>query len=1352
MQHTKPGDDPSSLAQDILGYLNFSSGTPDPRFLKNLDELFGRIAAARSKREPPVWQTLAQRLRAALETVRGASDAFREVDQAEAVLGLVFDDLLPAYRQFHRDLLFHQTEETLFQPFFIGRACEAVLQQGGPWRQPDRIVPAALRQLNDYIGHRPVAVLRTAQKIQPYDHEWARPVPLWIRGAGAACGPYRELVETALALLDATDPGLLFEATFAMEQLDELAFDPRAYDFDHPVNKRPNYLFGQWDMNRLDNAGRSRRFVLQQVTLDAMLDRLSRHGRLPRKQVLLEEAAVLAGTMLMGSGVSGNRPDTHDSTVTLATLVAKIAVYRDAFYESLLKKLTGAHAERLRAEALSLRQPFGAARQHFNHFLARRRAQQLQHVHVAQLFAAIGYTEGAARQIAVVPTASARMSSEMRCHLAAAHLAVERGQLAAAAAELPRVETLLRAAIECGAMVDPWNILGFGGQYGLFPAIENSVHDHRVDELLDMTGAIFALYVRIYKAAAATGETALQQTLTENLAALARWWDQFASVEVDTVDGISGQATLESAQHVAAALRAWHQGGAAAGDLGFWRQHVEQFRSPKAYAMVIDTLLDHRDPVAAMALLVQWLGQAKEIPLVEEDYSFHDLALVWMENLWQNEAGAADAGVPPAAATAAETASSGCSAVSPTTALQRWPLARKFLDYLEANAEEYWHVPRFEMAAEILGDEGQPEAAEGTPEAADEDDLFGAAYEDVTYRDSTDDGIEGEMFESGQSATDFELVGEAERIVDRLNFLTTVAQLWKITAMASVPGDASERDEVLAGWLAQAAGNYRQLLDLLASVHRYRVPPPRGTHESLVEYDRRRSLKETLLEEIIEACVETGDAARMTRALMAQPPAVAEADPWERQAGQMLAAVLHGDAAGVRRAWPKLLEVLDKQPLLYVALGRGGNPQRIVASRGLQYVLRRLLICLPRLGLLSEACRLLETAQRMEAEHPVGPGAITEFDRVFEIGCQAITQCLVVSSAGWGGKRKAATAAPASFSRRADAQLIECLEQVVEALLRCWLMHSHGVRLSVLETVNDPLRWRGLKRFIENYGGDLFTQHFMNLGNLRGILHQGVPEYLASLADESGAEEECRLLGDLGGAIPADEAAYWLGIAIEAVVENYGEYVDYNSITTQSDRGDMLYTLLDFLRLRANYDRLAWNLRPVTLAHQVLTRGGRDGAAEIWRRAVAERTSPIAEEHLRRFHRLCNKYGMRLPSIAEHLGERFVRPLEIDRLCALLRPAIDEIRRGRPPASLRRLEEHIARFTEEPAGAGFELPSWLEALEQEMERIQWQAGEEEQETFDPLIRLPQVQLSRAEVEEQIEQLLGDATPWTFGES
>ena len=76
------------------------------------------------------------------------------------------------------------------------------------------------------------------------------------------------------------------------------------------------------------------------------------------------------------------------------------------------------------------------------------------------------------------------------------------------------------------------------------------------------------------------------------------------------------------------------------------------------------------------------------------------------------------------------------------------------------------------------------------------------------------------------------------------------------------PDDAppGERDEILGGWLEQAENNYQQLMDLLASVHRYRIPAPRGTHESMVEYDRRRSVKDMLLEEIISVCVETADA------------------------------------------------------------------------------------------------------------------------------------------------------------------------------------------------------------------------------------------------------------------------------------------------------------------------------------------------------------------------------------------------------------------------------------------------------------------------------------------------------------
>ena len=93
--------------------------------------------------------------------------AFRSAEQAEAVVGLVFFHALPGYRLHHRDLLFHQKDEQLFLPFFIGRMCEAVLQQGPPWSEIDRIVRGAGARLNDYIGYRPVAVLQSTKKSSP---------------------------------------------------------------------------------------------------------------------------------------------------------------------------------------------------------------------------------------------------------------------------------------------------------------------------------------------------------------------------------------------------------------------------------------------------------------------------------------------------------------------------------------------------------------------------------------------------------------------------------------------------------------------------------------------------------------------------------------------------------------------------------------------------------------------------------------------------------------------------------------------------------------------------------------------------------------------------------------------------------------------------------------------------------------------------------------------------------------------------------------------------------------------------------------------------------------------------------
>ncbi len=1192
MEQSELGPNAAKTAQEVVGYLNFSSGSPDPRFLKNINHLF-EVLDASPERVEPTWKAVHRFLAKTLHDLRGSSDAFREVEQAEAVLGLVFDKALPGYRQFHSDLLFHQTDESLFQPLFVGRVCEAVLQQGAPWEQTERIVRGSIALLNDYLGHRPVALLRTQQKIQPYAHEWVRPIPLFICGAGVAVGRYHDLVSRALEILARIDASLQFESMFDLRLLEELAVDPRAYDFDHPVNKRPNYLFGQWDLGKLDNAGRCRRFIVQQVSLDAMLERVEHRGRLSYEETLYEAAAVLAGTILMGSRISGNQPDAHDSSTTLASLVQQIAVYRDSFYEHLLAELKGPHGERLRAEAVTVRQPFGGVRQHFNQHLARRRAEQLQHVHLAELFARMGYTEAAQRQARVVPVASARLKCDIHCLLTTAHLAIEAVHDAAAGKQpagddpVPKLDkaaglleesiAVLHRGIECGALVDPWNILGFGGQYGLFPSPENSVYDHRIDELIGIVGSIFTVGVQVQKEAAAVGSGRIEGQITQRLDALADWWDKFATTEVASVESFSARESRDSADHVSAALRAWHAAGAASGDLAFWRDRAEQFRTAKAYALVVDALLEQRSSVAAMALLVQWLSQADSIPLADEDYSFHDLALDWMQDLWDD---GEDGHAAPAGG------------ADNRSAQDRWVQARKFLDYLEANAEELWEVPRFEL--------GEDE----TDRAADEDeddDIYGAAYEGVTFRGSTEDDVEGEMLEgeggdTGGQATDFELVGEAERIVGRLTFLSTLPQLWKLAAVASFSGSNTEatvpetlREPVLTAWLEQAAKNRQELLDLMAAVARYRIPSPRGTQEALVEFERRRSVKEMLLEQIIAACVETSDAVRLIRAVMNRQNETEGQEAWEGPAEAAMKAVLRGDAKGVRKVWRTLISALSEQTLLYVALARSGRPKDIVASRGLQAVLRRLLSYLPRLGLLQETMQLITTIQEMEANHPVGPGAITEFDQMFKIGCRAIVRALVAASEGWTEVGETGN----------DSELIEFLEQSTEALLRAWLVHSRGVRLSVLEQVNNRGPWTELKKFIEQYGRELFTQRFMNHGNLRGILHQGVEAWLTSLGEEQEEEELFRLLDDLGDRLPREEAVRWLTVALEAVVENYSEYVDYNSTTTQSDRGDMLYTLLDYLRLRASYDRVAWNLLPVVLAHEVLVRGGHDEAADV---------------------------------------------------------------------------------------------------------------------------------------------------------
>src|SRR5262249_9715343 len=156
----------------------------------------------------------------------GSSAAFRNVSQATAALDLA-QRLLPVYRDFHHDLLAHLGDEDVFGPFFLTRALETILRlrHDDEWPTLDAIVA----RLNDLVGHRPVALLETRPQGEPYEHERHRPLPLYLKGAGVAFGRYHDVVERALKILQETDPSLLHEASFNLDQLDEMALDLRAY-------------------------------------------------------------------------------------------------------------------------------------------------------------------------------------------------------------------------------------------------------------------------------------------------------------------------------------------------------------------------------------------------------------------------------------------------------------------------------------------------------------------------------------------------------------------------------------------------------------------------------------------------------------------------------------------------------------------------------------------------------------------------------------------------------------------------------------------------------------------------------------------------------------------------------------------------------------------------------------------------------------------------------------------------------------------------------------------------------------------------------------------------------------------
>ncbi len=1569
-------DDERIFVRDILGYLNFSTGSRDVRFISAWNALYEALAERGSNE---IWRDALDLLRTELATLAETTDVFHDSRQAARILDSV-EEALGEYRIFHRDSLYCRKSEELFNSFFLARICRLTTARDA-FGDDGSLVADVVRQANDFLGYRPIPTLEGAERHEPNEREWISLVPLYLEGVGVAFGPYREVVEKTLEILRSTDEDLLREASFDPAKLRELGLDPRPYDFDHPVNRRPNYSFGTWDDRCIDVNGYFRRFVVHQTTLDSIMARAwEEKDETRRAEYVYEAAAVAAGTILMASGVSGGCVQAHDSNVSLSTLMPAIASYRDAFYERLILRVPNrAHRERLTAEAARLFQPFAGARQSLNRSLAKRRADQVQRFSLARTFARMGFFQEAERQAQIIETTSARLLSRIDSFLTKAHTAVDAGRPAEGSKCMMEIEDLTRRGLACGAFPDPWSILGFDAQYSLFSGVDAVVHDHRLDGFIDLMNDIFDLYSRLQKEAAAVGDFDLRADLSDRMSDFANWWDQFGSENASSVEGFSGTAVWESATKVSTALAAWRQAGGAVGDVAFWRRHVERFVSPKAFVLLAEALLDKNDLLSAASLLIYWLDRSETIPLAEGDYSFHSIAFTWIEQAWRD---------------ASQPKGSKRSRCEPRDAewsrdeyLRRWNLTKHFLDRFEANAGENWTIPtlqldpdRFEkkiafrtenpvladlarrliLATKFVGrtslgtpklvvkanfkdaaravdadnlpspeeferfyrdnvdvfpkfltyrvfmqivlnelrlspsarrrygeyvfgsansisvsnpdfdvddeknaadNDDAPASSSGEEElwneairalkendgadgwaaeelrasselesedaerlirrllddfddepteekgkgAADEatrsgsaavefeefdeypfddevesdeerenersrgiDPLYGAAYDNMSFHDSAEDGIDddvvgGKGAKFSDEGDDYEFAQETDRVNERLSFIYSTAKLWKFATgkspilRGSATGGTSEPidDETLSdarlrleGWLSQANVFERDLYELLDQASRFRIPKPNGTAEALAEYDQLRGTKEILLDRVIWTIVEVEDAIVFLKAALRDERAEKYAKPWKSKALETFGAMLRVDSKRTRRLWPELIKRLENETLLYVPTARGGDAKAIVDCRRLQQVVTRLFEYAPRLGLFVETFELLGCAQKMERVRLSTPGSITEFDRLVETATRGLTETLAESSKYWRLKPDGA------FASNDDA-LIAYLERTMDALLHRWISHSRRIRVSSVEAISTPGQWNAVKNFIQEYGSDLFTQAFLNFRNIRAVLHQGTRVYLTTLCEAKRENAELEFGDKLAtrvveGSESLERAASLLEIALECVAENYTEYVDYNSTTTQSDRGENLYAFLDFLRVLARYERVAWNLKPVYWAHDALIRAGRREAAELWKRNVKQKSAPLSQESLRSYDKLTERYGIYLQSVRGRLEERFVRPLDVAQMCGMVFDAITEAKRGAESSkTFQELKRQIDEFAKAPGGSGFETPEWLNALQDEVVASRVDSKEDRREiemqndAFNPTPVFPIVRTPRDEIERQLRKILND---------
>ena len=144
-----------------------------------------------------------------------------------------------------------------------------------------------------------------------------------------------------------------------------------------------------------------------------------------------------------------------------------------------------------------------------------------------------------------------------------------------------------------------------------------------------------------------------------------------------------------------------------------------------------------------------------------------------------------------------------------------------------------------------------------------------------------------------------------------------------------------------------------------------------------------------------------------------------------------------------------------------------------------------------------------------------------------------------------------------------------------------------------------------------------------------------------------------------------------------------------------------------------------------------------------WKPNWLDSTREVAESLVEELTGLEAEYGVQLPTLHDHVNERIIGALAVNRMTARVgrcSPGLDGSQQAEAAENFQVLRQEIADFMETRLGSGIEPPDWMQQLAREFERTH---SEQMGLNTESLVNVDFQRVTQKEIDQQLSRLLDD---------